>query len=255
MPSRADASRIGRGASSAALSWSSADSRRALGLLDRGRGLRDAGGEAVALRDRRLVAHGRAVDLLGVRGEGGVVLAQRRQRRLRALARRLERLRRASASASRSESATTTISSRRSAAASRSAASSRRDRPCPDPARSVCSVYDLTGAGHDRDRSAEFGIREGGTGGARGIEVVGDHDVRQDAEHARPARRRPHAPGRCPRARGTPGLQCTRRPRSRCRPRRDRRRGRCGPTAKASSRVSTSTPSASGPSAAAIAAS
>ncbi len=47
---------------------------------------------------------------------------------------------RASASASRSESATTGISARRSAAASRSAASSRRDRPCPEPARTVCSV-------------------------------------------------------------------------------------------------------------------
>ena len=70
----------------------------------------------------------------------------------------------------------------------------------------MCSVYDLAGAGHDRDRAAELGIREGGAGGSRGVEVVGDDDVRQDAEHARPAPTTTSRAGTMPASSGNAGL-------------------------------------------------
>ena len=53
--------------------------RGCLCLVDGGGGLCHTGGEPLALGDGRLVADGGAVDLLGVRRERGIVLAQRRQ--------------------------------------------------------------------------------------------------------------------------------------------------------------------------------
>ncbi len=56
------------------------DPRGSLGVRHGSLSLRDARGEAVALGDRSLVAHGRAVDLLSVGRRGGVVGPQRLER-------------------------------------------------------------------------------------------------------------------------------------------------------------------------------
>ena len=79
-PSRAEASRTGRGAASAVASASFATSRRGLRVRHRRLRLGETGLEPLALGDRRLVLHRDPVDLLGVRGQRGVVLAQGAQR-------------------------------------------------------------------------------------------------------------------------------------------------------------------------------
>ena len=149
----------------------------------------------------------------------------------------------------------TRISARRSAAASRSAASSRRDRPCPEPARTVYSVTTSPERVTIVTGSADLGSRERRRRGEGGIEVVGDDDVREDAEHAL---RRRHDVARRHDARDGAGSSGDASAGLGDRDVDDaeiavaRRRAR---SRSASSRASTSTPSASGPSAAAIAAS
>ena len=189
--------------------------------------LRQRRRETVALRDRRFVAHGRAVDLLGVRGESGVMRAQRRQRRLRALASRLERLDGIRERlAQRIGDDDDLVAAFGGGIPLGRQLEARPTLPRPGPQRVLrCTTSPARVTIVTRPPSSASA--RAGAGDSRGIEVVGDDDVRQDAEHA--VRRDDDLTRRDDsrefRERGT---RCMRRPRSRCRRHRGRRRGRCG---------------------------
>ena len=183
MPSRAEASSIGRGASRAAFSAVVGDARGGFGLRD-GRGhLGEAGGEAIALRDRRLVPDRRPIDLLGVSGQRGVMRSQRRQRRLGALTGFIERAHRLR------ERLAQRVGDHDDLAPAlggriplRGELESRASLPGAR-AHGVRRVH-LARPGDDRDAVAGHGTCERRSGGIDGGEVVRDDDVRQDAEHA-----------------------------------------------------------------------
>ena len=255
MPSRAEASRIGRGASSARVSWSSADARGGLGLVDRG--LRPARAPAASRSHSATAASWRTVARLTC----SVCAASAASCSRSVVSAAFVRWRAASSARARvGERLAQRVGDDRDlvAALGRGIPLRREfETRAALPGSRAHGVLgdDLAGAGDDRDRAADRGRARAGRAAQGGVEVVGDDDVREDAEHARRAPSRRRAPARCRRARGSSGRVARPPRRSRCRRRRGRRRAPTRAVANASSRVSTSSPSASGPSAAAIAAS